>query len=110
MLEAGISLLAVNLPSIWLYLVKALPEGLVASIRSLITFASLRSTGSNSLTRTRLPSQPEGSTHSTSSQTKFATMESNEVFAIHDIEAQNEYLQPPGVIMRTSEVRVKTST
>ncbi|KAI9745894.1 MAG: hypothetical protein M1818_000575 [Claussenomyces sp. TS43310] len=104
-LEAGICLLAVNLPSIWIYIGKGLPEGLVASIRSVISLASLRSGGSGSRSQTRLPDGPEGSMHSSSSQAKFASSEGHEAFAEHDVQGQSEHEHTPGVIMMTSTVR-----
>ena len=56
-LEAGLSLLAVNLPSLWAYVNKASPESIIASIRSIITLHSLRSNGSSNRSRShvRLP-------------------------------------------------------
>lgn len=104
--EAGISILAVNLPSIWLYLFRALPEQLVASIRSVISLASIRTSGSGgSRSQTRLPSRSQPSVHSGSSQVKFASADSAEAFAEHDVEAQNQHNTAPGGITITSTVR-----
>lgn len=49
MLEAGISLLAVNLPSIWLIFVRATPEAILRGMRSVASLTSSnRSNRSNS--------------------------------------------------------------
>lgn len=71
MLEAGMSLIAVNLPSLWLFFTSLLPEKVVRSIRSVIALASLSSQRSNGLDRssatirngpaTRLGRRPESS-------------------------------------------------
>ena len=53
-LEAGLSLLAVNLPSLWAYVNKATPEGIIASIRSIISLHSLRSNGSSNRSRSHI--------------------------------------------------------
>ena len=53
-LEAGLSLLAVNLPSLWAYVNKASPESIIASIRSIISLRSLRSDGSSNPSRSHL--------------------------------------------------------
>lgn len=42
MLESGISLVAVNLPSMWLFFTSLLPEKLVRSVRSMISLHSQR--------------------------------------------------------------------
>ncbi|KUI67586.1 hypothetical protein VM1G_02813 [Cytospora mali] len=46
MLEIGISLVAVNLPSLWLLFTSISPEKVARSIRSVLSLASLRSGGS----------------------------------------------------------------
>lgn len=46
MLETGISLVAINLPSLWLLFTSIKPEKIVHSLRSVLSLASLRSGGS----------------------------------------------------------------
>ncbi|MCJ1382385.1 hypothetical protein MMC17_005498 [Xylographa soralifera] len=41
-LEAGLSLLAINLPSLWVYISKISPERILASLRSMISLTSLQ--------------------------------------------------------------------
>ena len=60
MLEAGMSLVAVNLPSLWLLCTSVIPERVVHSVRSMLSLHSQRSKSSN-LGETRKP----GSTDST---------------------------------------------
>jgi hypothetical protein len=43
MLEAGMSVVAVNLPSLWLFFTSLMPEKLVRSVRSMISLPSLLS-------------------------------------------------------------------
>ncbi|KAF2151498.1 hypothetical protein K461DRAFT_174154 [Myriangium duriaei CBS 260.36] len=47
MLELGISLVAVNLPSLWLLFTSTVPEQALRSIRSVLSISSLRSSRSN---------------------------------------------------------------
>lgn len=47
MLEIGISLIAVNLPSLWMLFTSVTPEKVIRSIRSVISLGSLRSRGSS---------------------------------------------------------------
>lgn len=45
MLEAGMSLIAMNIPSVWLLCTKVVPEKVVRSIRSMVSLTSGRSSG-----------------------------------------------------------------
>ncbi|KAF4631663.1 hypothetical protein G7Y89_g6466 [Cudoniella acicularis] len=64
MLEAGISVVAVNLPSLWLFFTSLMPEKLVRSVRSIISLASRSGLDSSSAagasgSATRLGSKPD---------------------------------------------------
>lgn len=50
MLENGISLVAVNLPSLWLLCTSVIPDKMVRSLRSVISLVSINSRGSGSRT------------------------------------------------------------
>ncbi|KAF4633306.1 hypothetical protein G7Y89_g4814 [Cudoniella acicularis] len=101
--EAGLSLLAVNLPSLWVYCTKVLPTSVVASIRSAFSMVSLGS--NNSRNRNTQSKTADGtSLQSALSQAGFVRIE-NESHAMHDIEAQHEAIPPPGVIMVSSTVK-----
>lgn len=64
MLETGISLVAVNLPSLWLLFTSVTPEKVIRSIRSVLSLASLRSGGSGG-DSTHEPKKPYGNRGST---------------------------------------------
>ncbi|MCJ1241669.1 hypothetical protein MMC14_009675 [Varicellaria rhodocarpa] len=85
-LEAGLSLLAINLPSLSAYFSDISSERIIASIRSLLLLTSLRRLGygsGGSSTRTRIPD--EGS----SSQARLtADVESGEVHALHILQSK----------------------
>ena len=102
-LEAGLCLLAVNLPSLWYYRHKLSPESVLASIRSAISLRSLRSNQSEALALRK----DHQSTHSASSQTKFASMETSEAYVMRDIEAQEDEIAapPPGTIIVSSRIQ-----
>jgi len=117
MLEAGMSLLAINLPSLWAYHTHIAPEGVIASIRSVISLhslRSLRSNGSKSRTNTNAKGmQPlpgdSNSLHSESSMANFVSKispaDQTEAYAMYDVEAQKNgtYLRE-GVIVVDSSV------
>ena len=99
-LEAGLCLLAVNLPSLWFYRHNLSPESMLASIRSAISLRSLRSNHSGAL-----PSRKDNqSAHSASSQTKFASAETSEAYAMRDVEALDEVTALPGTIIVSSRI------
>lgn len=93
MLEAGVGLMAVNLPSLWAYVNKISPERVLASIRSVISLSSLRSTGtSRSHTGTTGHQQLDGeSIASKSSRRDFLRAENVEAHAMHDVESQKNH-------------------
>lgn len=112
MLEAGVSLLAVNLPSLWAYRTHfPSPDSLIASIRSVIslrTFGSDHSRGSNSNTRGMHPlSGDVQSQNSTSSKSQFVERfpgQNSETYAMYDVEGQKDASPPEGIIMVNSSV------
>jgi hypothetical protein len=72
-LEAGLTIIAVNLPSLWYYLAGVTPEGVLRSIRSVISLGSGRG-GSQSSLKTGKPE----SEHATENKSKWrASRETN---------------------------------
>ncbi|KAG6058904.1 hypothetical protein E4U17_007332 [Claviceps sp. LM77 group G4] len=65
-LEMGVGLVAVNLPSIWMVFASVAPDALLRSIRSVVSIASFRSGRSRS-SRERHDPEPLGSSASSSS-------------------------------------------
>ncbi|KAG6044939.1 hypothetical protein E4U39_002877 [Claviceps sp. Clav50 group G5] len=65
-LEMGVGLVAVNLPSIWMVFASVAPDALLRSIRSVVSIASFRSGRSRS-SRERHDPEPLGSSTSSSS-------------------------------------------
>ena len=112
-LEAGLCLLAVNLPSLWAYRRKISPDDLLASIRSAISLRSFRS-GQSRESRTcgseLLGTGPDGvSTHSSSSRAKIVATKEGEQYTEasggYDLEAQQGTTAvPQGKIMVSSTI------
>lgn len=99
-LEAGLSLIAVNLPSLWVLFSKIMPEKVLPNVRSMISLAASRI---RSLSRRGAQSQiyslppplgNEQKTISNSSQCRLAYSNGDHRFvescAMHDIEAKAE--------------------
>ena len=91
-LEAGLSLLAVNLPSLWAYANKVSPERIVASIRSAILLRSLRSgdTSRASRSHTRLPDGDVAAHFNSSRARIFTDKQDVEVPSMQDLEAKRK--------------------
>ena len=110
-LEAGLSLLAVNLPSLWAYVSKASPEGIIASIRSIISLHSLRSNGSSNPSRSHIrlpdrdPSIPTSGVHTGIPPDQHGI----EVHAMHDVEGQKEQLLTPDDVIVVKKNFVKSN-
>ena len=101
------SLLAVNLPSLWFYRDKVSFETVLASIRSVISLHSLRSSGSYGSRTNPMPRADGLSTHSGASSVMMIgpAVERNEVYAMRDVEAQlGASPVPRGVIMVNSTI------
>lgn len=85
MLEGGLGLIAINLPSIWGLFTKISPDAVLRSVRSMVSLRSRSSGGSKTSTtpykQTNL--SPLASSHST------------EAYAMHDIKTANHNHQPP---------------
>jgi len=115
MLEAGVSLLAINLPSLWRYKSHISPDSLIRSIRSAISLrssASNHSRGSNSNTNISgmqpLPGDGQ-SLHSSAAKAQFVPRvpgQNSETYATYDTEAQTDHAgkMPDGVIMVNSSI------
>ncbi|KAG6254026.1 hypothetical protein E4U23_006918 [Claviceps purpurea] len=71
-LEMGVGLVAVNLPSIWMVFASVAPDALLRSIRSVVSIASFRSGRSRS-SRERHEPEPLGSRASSSSTLPFSS-------------------------------------
>ena len=96
-LEAGLSLLAVNLPSLWAYVSKASPEGIIASIRSAISLHLLHSNGNSNPSRShiRLLDRDLGVPTSGVHTGICADQHGIESHAMYDVEGQKERLPMP---------------
>lgn len=99
-LEAGLSLIAVNLPSLWVLFSKIMPEKVLHNVRSMISPASSRFRSfSRRGTQSQMYSLPpplgkEQKTISNSSRCRLAYSNGDHPFvescAMHDIEAKAE--------------------
>ena len=89
-LEAGLSLIAVNLPSLWFLFSKVTPESVLRSVRSMISLGSERSASSVDKKGSHAYSSPPGKNRSlsSSSHSHFVHPEAQsiETCAMHDIE------------------------
>ena len=97
-LEAGLSLIAVNLPSLWFLFTNVKPEHVLRSVRSMMSLRSTRSTTSSRTMRgvQSLPSSLEGKrSHSSSSQSDLAYPEGNSVQTYATCEVRYEDHGPP---------------
>ena len=63
MLEAGMSVVAVNLPSLWLFFTSLMPEKLVRSVRSMISLSSLSSQRRSDLNSASAAATSSSATH-----------------------------------------------
>ena len=107
-LEAGLSLLAVNLPSLWAYVNKPSPESIINSIRSAISLRSFRSGGSLNHTHVRIPGNAVTAVPPDSSQTRIVTgQEEEEAHAMHDIEKGDPLKRIPshGIVVKQTLTR-----
>ena len=96
MLEAGLALIAVNLPSIWGLFTKVSPEAILRSVRSAVSIAS-RSSGDSKNSR---PSYKQNKVPpSTSSHENIVHKDGREfgaeAYAMHDIDNANHNQQQP---------------
>jgi hypothetical protein len=101
MLEAGMSLVAVNMPSVWLLLVTKAPEAVLRSVRSMVSLASRGSKGSNGSKNQQFPDGPK-STVSVSSGTHLGEP-SYDTYAMLDID------RPDGPDLASDKIYVKDS-
>ena len=102
-IEAGLSLLAVNLPSLWAYVNKVSPERIIASIRSAISLRSLRSGGSSNLSRSHVRI-PENTETAAGTQDRIvAPQKGAESYAMQDVEGKLAVEQPGDKAMMAKE-------
>lgn len=96
MLEGGLALIAVNLPSIWGLFTKISPEAVLRSVRSVV---SLGSRGSGDSKNTRTPYKQSKLSPSTSSHANIVYKDGKEhgaeAYAMHDLDMANHNQQPP---------------
>lgn len=91
-LETGLSLIAVNLPSLWFLFSKVSPESVLRSVRSMISLGSDRSAASHHGRGGAAQSYPSSlakkQSNSNSSQSHFAHPDAQCVqsYAMHDLE------------------------
>ena len=105
-LEAGLGLIAVNLPSIWGLLTKVSPEAVLRSVRSLVSLGS-RHSGDSRASRT--PYKQSKSFPSNSSNAGIIYKDGKEfnngAYAMHDVEYANQHPPPPlpeGIVVSNS--------
>ena len=109
-LEAGLSLIAVNLPSLWFLLTKVKPESFLRSVRSMISLRSDRSAASQAKegTQSHAPSWlGKNRSISSSSKTHLAPLDlqSIQTYAMHDIEYEEHGTPKPlGKIQITDRI------
>lgn len=109
-LENGLSLIAVNLPSLWGLLTKTGPERILRSVRSIFSRrprqSSVTSMGKSRL-RSRLFSLSNNEAVSISSSSHVAHLKarSTEIYAMHDIDEESHGTHlPQGQIQITDEI------
>ena len=96
-MEAGLSCIAVNLPSLWFIFHKATPEGVLRSVRSMISLASIRSGGSrdsrgkSNHKSNNYPNMDQNESAASSSQSHLERPDAIpiETHALYDIEAKH---------------------
>lgn len=108
-LETGLSLIAVNLPSLWYLLTKVKPESILRSVRSMISLRSQRSATSSNKQGSHSPLSSLGKNGHvpSSSQSHFAHPEAQftETYAMHDVEDEHRRPQLPlGKIQITDSI------
>lgn len=109
MLEAGISLIATNLPSLHFLVTKESLQSFAASIRSAISLNSLQSSQSKNGTEGRLQYSKMQKNGSMASDVPIVGRESENVeetsgvdtFAMYDMEAMEEVREPGKVYVRS---------
>lgn len=97
-LETGLCLIAVNLPSLWFLFSKVKPESVLRSVRSMISLRSSRSAASSQVkgeTQSHPSSLGKDQNNSSSSQTHLALadVQSVQTYAMRDLEYE-EYGSP----------------
>ncbi|KAF7858523.1 hypothetical protein EAF04_009123 [Stromatinia cepivora] len=107
--EASMCLLAVNLPSLWAYKTSIPPTQFLASVRSFITIRSDRSTTRNRAGHDTI-TPDNRSENSSSSVAKMCTSNNRvDVYAMHDLESQNQHIAAPkGAILVDSHMLLTT--
>lgn len=96
MLEGGLALIAVNLPSVWGLFTRISPEAVLRSVRSMVSIGS-RSSGDSKKSRTsyrQTKKSPLTSSHEDIVY-KDGREHGAEVYAMHDIDMANHNQQPP---------------
>lgn len=106
-LEAGVCLLAVNLPSLWFYSSKLSPERMLASIRSAISLGSIHSDRSQRSRTGATQLDGSSSINSKSSRLNFLATESAEAHAMYDVESQKETPMPGTIKVKSTVVQTE---
>ena len=100
-LETGLSLIAVNLPSLWFLFSKVSPERVLRSVRSMISLRSDRSAASSYQGQGGAQSYPSSpskkQSNSTSSQSHLAHADAKcaQEYAMHDLEYKEHGPEKP---------------
>ncbi len=96
-LENGLSLVAVNLPSLWRLFAEIEPENVIRSVRSMLSLRSSQSATAvdkpDSRSATLDPTKKHSASNSSQSHLVHLENESSDTYAMHDIEGA--YLEVP---------------
>ena len=107
-LECGLSLIAVNLPSLWYLLSKTTPENILRSVRSIISLRSEHSAGHGSVQ----PSRFEKRSNSSSSHSHILATDTPyiETHALHDLDENGQGVDLPNGKIHVTEHMSHTAT
>jgi hypothetical protein len=102
--EAGISLVAVNLPSIWLLFATTAPETVLRSVHSLVSLASTGERASKASKTSQYPKSTDFQRSSNSvSSAAHLSEEQSRTYAMHDIG------QPGVPDLQTGKIHIQDS-
>ncbi|EDN94801.1 predicted protein [Sclerotinia sclerotiorum 1980 UF-70] len=108
-LEASVCLLAVNLPSLWAYKTLLPPTQFLASVRSFIAIQFGRSTTLNQASHEIVIPDNRFENSSSSVANMCANNNWVDVYAMHELESQNQHIAvPEGAILVDSHVLLTT--
>lgn len=115
-LEVGLSLIAVNLPSLWSLFSTITPERILHSVRSMISLRSVPSAGSmggdGSRRSNRRPSHFDERSHSSSSRSHVIKSDGHyfETYAMHDQDGREHGSELPLGKIQVTESMSQSAT